>query len=215
MLLFLLACLPVGSDDKGDSGVACTEMAMASVTLTVENTDSDPIEGVSVTWAVDGGAPEDCESSDGKTFVCGYERVGEFELVITAPGYVTQTLTRTLALDASGCHVAGLVESVALEQGDCTEEVRPSVIVRLWSALDTPVVNPQVSWAIWDSGEDPQPCTGEGMDWWCGEEVAGDLSVSATADGYQVSYALVEVEMDEEECHVMTREVEMELLPAQ
>lgn len=209
-LLFLSACDPADKDDTAVTG--CTEIAMSSVTLSVVDADGSPVPDAAATFSVDGGAAEDCESFSG-TFTCGYERAGTFTVEASAPGYADNSATVTIGMDAAGCHVVGQSITITLDQVDCTEEVRPSVLVHLWTMIDIPMENTAVSWALQNAEMASQPCTGSAMDWACGSEFAGDLEISASADGFHAPLTLVTVPMSEDGCHVITQSVEIEMLP--
>ncbi|GEM_PF-3318790 len=91
----------------------------------------------------------------------------------------------------------------------CTEEGRVSVTVRLLDEAGDPVLDPEV--AFRPAGDDDwQPC----MDWGddsfaCGFEVAGELEIRG--DGWGFDAVTETVTVDEDECHVITQELDLTL----
>ena len=65
---------------------ACTDIAMASVTVKVSTADGEAPDELVVEYSVDGGAAEPCEPG-GDTFTCGWEHAGLFSITATADGY--------------------------------------------------------------------------------------------------------------------------------
>ncbi len=105
----------------GDANIppACTEEARSSVTLKIIDADTDDVlDEATIVWSVDDGFDtitactdnddfvDDCES-----FPLIYEVEGEFEITVSAEGYIDQTKTVTVEKDE--CHVIG--ESVTFK----------------------------------------------------------------------------------------------------
>lgn len=102
----------VGCDDV-NIPKACTEEARSSVTLKIVDADTDEVlPEATIVWSVDDGFDtitsctdnedlvDDCES-----FPLTYEVAGEFEITVSAEGYIDQTKTVTVEKDE--CHVIG------------------------------------------------------------------------------------------------------------
>jgi hypothetical protein len=104
---------------------------------------------------------------------------------------------------AAGCD-GGAVE--------CTAEARGSVNVTVTDAAGAPIPDVEVSFET--PSRPLAPC--EQMvagDWVCGWEVAGEISVVATAPGYVGGSATVTVGADE--CHVVPEVLTLVLEPIQ
>ncbi len=91
---------------------ACTELAAVSVTANVTDDAANAINDATVTFAVDGGAAEDCDFVADGSYSCGVEVAGDFVITATKPGFDSATASATVVEDADGCHVVG--ESVNL-----------------------------------------------------------------------------------------------------
>lgn len=211
MFLLLVSACDFSFGEPGDTGgTACTELAAASLTLEVVGGQGQKLLDATATFTVDGGESSACESWGDGSFVCGIEQAGHIEATIEAEGFVTGSTLVDVEMDEAGCHVVGQAVTVQLEQesGECTEVVRPSVEVSL--ATDgAPLANPSVSWSMANADMAAQPCDGSGAAWTCGEEVAGDLEIWASAAGFDSVYVPVTVGLTEDECHVDTESVEI------
>jgi hypothetical protein len=210
-MLFLLGCIICEFLISKDSdGVACTDIAMASVMLSVVDEEGRLIRGSSASFAVDGERQGGCEGENGE-FICGWEQAGEFEITASAEGFIASSRSITIEQTEDGCHVVGQELVIVLEREEvaCTEEARPSVLVTLVSERE--LVRPQVMWGLTYADMAPQPCSGEGSFWVCGEEVAGSLDIYASANGTHAVMQTVEVPMTEDGCHVITQEIEIRL----
>lgn len=89
--------------------VICTDIAMASVMVRVEDTDGAAVPDLTVSYQA-GGDVTDCDpagTDNGKDFVCGYEVDGVITVTASAPGFDDATDTVTIVKDADGCHVIG------------------------------------------------------------------------------------------------------------
>ena len=92
---------------------------------------------------------------------------------------------------------------------DCSADAHASVLVRLADGSGAAISGATVTWEAGTGREDCQEMTtGEYV---CGWEVAGSLSIVAEADGYLPGEVEVDVEADE--CHVLTETVELVLSP--
>lgn len=191
--------------------IACTDIAVSSVTLTVEDDAGNAIVGATGSFTVDGGAAEDCEpgGQDGEV-ICGFEKQGAFEITVSAEGYEAQVVS--LSVDADECHVIPEARTVTLSPDgvDCTEQAVPSILVVVEGASEETLTGVAVTYAP-EGGDDPAACTEFDGQWTCGTEEAGTFVVSASADGHTTETATVTVEMDEDGCHVVTEEVTLTL----
>ena len=89
-----------------DRGLVCTDLAAASVGVTVSTSDGGSLDGLSVTYSVDGvdqGACTDNTGLNDGQWICGYERQGTIEVTATLPGY--DTSVETVEVGADECHV--------------------------------------------------------------------------------------------------------------
>jgi hypothetical protein len=94
-----------GANPVAGPGVACTTEARSSVTAKVVDKTGAIVSDAVVTFSVDGGAAEMCETfPDGTGYVCGHERAGQFTVSATK-GADTKTQTVTVKKTDDGCHV--------------------------------------------------------------------------------------------------------------
>lgn len=91
---------------------ACTDIAVASVSLDVADTTGAAVTGATVTFTTDGGEPEDCEEIGDGAYVCGFEVAGALEVTVAKDGYAAQTESFDIASDE--CHVIGQTWDVTL-----------------------------------------------------------------------------------------------------
>ncbi len=98
--LSLAALVAPGCNPDGGSK-ACTDLAAASVGVTIEAADGGAVDGATVSWSQDGGASTACDDITGD-WICGYEVIGNVDVTVSLPGYADQTQTATVASD--GCH---------------------------------------------------------------------------------------------------------------
>ncbi len=106
-LVVLTALVVAGCDD---APIVCTEIAVGSVNVTVHDESGDVVEGVALTYTVDGGDSTACQDvglEPGATFVCGFEADGEITVTATAVGFDDATDTVTIVKTDDGCHVIG------------------------------------------------------------------------------------------------------------
>lgn len=106
LLLFTLAS---GCDE------ACTEIAVASVSLQVESGDgARPLPDAEVTFTLDGGPAREAEHLGDGEFVLAYEEAGTFEVQVGAPGHEQVERSYPIALAEDGCHVEPADEVIVL-----------------------------------------------------------------------------------------------------
>lgn len=198
----------------GGNGVACTDLAAASVGVTVNTADGGSLDGLSVTYSVNGvdqGACTDNTAMNGGEWICGYEQRGHIEVTASLPGY--DTVTQSVDVGADECHVIQELVDVTLEPSAvaCDDMAYASVLVHLYGFSGETLQDPAVTWAV-DGGQ-PTACDTDdaGATWQCGWEVPGDFRIAATASGHQPGEATVTVPLSDDGCHVVTQEVDIGL----
>ncbi len=96
------------------------------------------------------------------------------------------------------------------EGTDCTLEARVSVSVTLTAEGGGAVPEATVTWETADQG--PEACEYHGAEvWLCGWEVGGEMLITAEAEGFQNAEETVTV--PEDECHVDSQSIDIELQP--
>lgn len=199
MLLLLTACF---LDEK-----ACDTMAVASVNVTVVDADGATVPDAVVSWRLDDGEWTDCESM-GDTWACGWEVAGDLDIRVEAEGY--DTVETPVSVVQGECHVEAEALTVTLEPIECTAEAIASVVASVSGSSGEELTGVAVAWGYADAEMEPQPCEdGEDGTWVCGWEVAGDLEITAVADGHAAEVQVVTVTADE--CHVTTEYVDFAL----
>lgn len=104
----------VGCGDVDDGlGVGCTEIAAASVSVQVVDGSGMPVSEATVTFSVNGGPAQNCETFMSGSYVCGYEQAGMITITATN-GTDTQMQTVTVTKTADGCHVQGQSITITL-----------------------------------------------------------------------------------------------------
>ncbi len=92
----------VGCDNTGETN--CTDIALSSVIVTVESDVGAPLEGLVVTYTVDGSAPGSClETGNPGEYSCGVEEAGLFEISASADDHGSDSVEVEVGEDA--CHV--------------------------------------------------------------------------------------------------------------
>lgn len=89
-----------------DALVDCTTEARSSVQLTVVDAAGAPIAGAAATYTIEGESwpsPQDCEAMGDGVLVCGWEVEDVFHIEVTAPGYLSESLT--IEVYGDECHV--------------------------------------------------------------------------------------------------------------
>lgn len=206
MIALLLACVNLGEPGPVDE-LACDTMARASVTVNVTDAGGAPLADATATWSLDGVDQGACDALPDASFACGYERAGRIVVTIEAEGYAPGSETVDVAMGT--CHVESAVLDVALEPVACTEEERPSVALSVAGSSGEALTGVEAWWATADAPSATTPCEGDGPGWTCGSEVAGDLLVTARADGHPPITVPVTVASTDDGCHVVTESVEI------
>jgi hypothetical protein len=109
LALALAACDTKDSADSGEP-LACTQIAVTSVNLTVLDAAGAPLAaapaGFFARFSIDGGAAQPCESwSTAESFACGIEQEGSFLVQIGVDEVVHDEAT--VVVEADECHVIG------------------------------------------------------------------------------------------------------------
>ena len=204
--LFLLAC----SIDDPNNGNACTDIAFASVSLSVVDDGGVAVADAEATFTVDGGETQICENLGGGSYACGWEQAGNIVVTVAKEGYESATETVEVGMTDDGCHVEGQVLELTLEEKACTAEVITSVLATLSGSSGETLESPEVSWGYADADMEPVPCeSGDGVTWACGEDVNGDLEIYGTASGHTTDLEPVTVPLDEAGCHAVTQSVDL------
>ena len=98
-----------------DTGTACTEIAVASVTLEVIDAETDaPLPEAEVSFTLDGGDAQAPAETDGNRFTLAYEETGLFAVTVTADGYEQFEAEYDIVLDEDGCHPVGESDTIEL-----------------------------------------------------------------------------------------------------
>lgn len=200
LLLALLACI----DER-----ACTTIAVYSTTVTVTDPEGVTIEGATLTYSLDGDAPQPCEEYEPGAYACGLEASGHFEITATKTGYAD--VTGEVDVSADECHPIPEALTLVMEQSDCTAEAVASVAVHLTGSSGEALEDPAVSYTIGADGPTVPCASADGVDWTCGEEITGDLRIDASASGHQPESVPVTVALDEAGCHPVTESIDIAL----
>ncbi len=114
----LVACGDKDEEDSGDGGIACTEEARSSVSLSLVSGGA-PIPmsaNAAAEFSVDEGASfTACEAiydAANAEFVCGYEVAGTFLIRASADGFAPGETE--VVVEADECHVIGQVVELEL-----------------------------------------------------------------------------------------------------
>jgi hypothetical protein len=189
----------------------CTDIAVASVDVHVESTTGEPLTGLVVEWGYRDAdmAPQPCEG-EGADWICGWEVTGDLEIYVSADGHDSQIVPVHVPLDEDGCHPVGQSVDVLLvpSETDCTDVEVPSIAVTVAGSSGEDLTGVLVSWKSAYTDSLPEPCWGEGADWTCGSEQAGDFEVYASADGHEPEMQLVTVPLTADGCHVETQSID-------
>lgn len=115
LALALAACDTKDSADSGEP-LACTQIAVTSVNLTVLDAAGAPLAaapaGFFARFSIDGGAAQPCDSwSTADAFACGIEQEGRFLVEIGVDEVVHDEAE--VVVEADECHVIG--EAVELQ----------------------------------------------------------------------------------------------------
>ena len=125
LLLALLASLPLFVPACDVGGTDCTTQAVASVSITLQDAEGNPVSASEITYTVDGGAEQsaECMDDDCTTAVAGWEVAGDF--VITAiydephPTdeccWYYDSATAEVSVAEGECHVDGQTLALTLD----------------------------------------------------------------------------------------------------
>lgn len=212
LLLALLGCSgakETGETANPDTSVDCDAMAAASVYVeAVTDADGHGIDEVDLSYEAASGESGSCSAAP-TGWYCGYEVAGEITITATAEGYEPTSVT--VDVQADECHVILETVSLVLDQlTDCTDEAVPAVALTL-SASDGKALDSTAQWCVGKGCSPDTPCDGAVDEWYCGEEVSGAVTVSASAPGYTTESASVQVELTKDGCHPQTEQVSLEL----
>jgi hypothetical protein len=199
--------LPVLLGGCGGQADACDDLGVFSVQGTMVDESGNPLPGGTVTYVRDGGSPESCETSGDGSFQCGADVAGDFVLTASLTGH--RDVEVAVTVEDGVCHVISRTVVFEMVAVDCTAEVVASVAVSLSTESGAPLTNPEVVYQI-GGDEARMACTGNDTAWTCGEGLAGEFSIFASADGFAEQSAQTVVEMDEWGCHPVTMPVAIE-----
>jgi len=191
--------------------VNCTAEEVPSVILSLVNTAGERITDASAGW----GRPdadsawEPCERAD-HNLVCGWEQAGVLEIEAHANGYLPWL--GTVEVEDGACHVSTRYIEVVLQEETlpCDDEVRPSIVVTVVNAWNTPLPWADTHFVPHLKPLEPWACeSGNNGRFFCGEEQAGEFDVIVSADGYYNWVLTVNVPANV--CHVETQYIEARL----
>ena len=184
---------------------ACTEIAMASVNVTLVDELGERVAGADVQYTVDGGASDACEEQNAGSYACGWELAGHFQITTNATGYDTDVFE--VDVTEGECHVEPQTVQRTLSSLACTTQTFSTVVVDVTDVQGAEVTNATVEYSLFDSTDPAMACEQPlpGNQWTCGYEVQGDLRIDITHPTYEPFFTVVTVPADE--CHVITQQV--------
>ncbi len=203
--LFLTAC-----DGDTDDDVVCTDIFASSTLVTPVDEAGNLLAESNASWRRPGDEDfEPCDANDDGTWTCGWEETGVLEILVDAWGYGETQVSVTV--EGDGCHALTELVDVVLDPVECTLEVVPSVLVSLEEEDGTPITaGATVSYDPVDRPDlDPGDCEWSGDSWSCGEEIAGEILITATHPAYVD--ATQSIIVGEDECHVITESLSLVL----
>ncbi|QNJ97593.1 hypothetical protein [Constantimarinum furrinae] len=106
LLLFVVTTLISCNSKDDDGGIACTEILVYGLTITVQNSQTNQVitEGITVT-AIDGTYSEELMLIPGQeSFSGAAEREGTYIITITGDNYENFT-SEAIVVNADECHV--------------------------------------------------------------------------------------------------------------
>lgn len=201
-----LLLVPVAALTACDEPVMCTDIAMASVQVHVEDADGNPISGATLTWnqADAVGEPQPCESYGGGDYTCGYEAAGALVIEVSALGFAEETVT--VEVSADECHVITEQIDVVLEPLDCTDVELPAVELTVMDGQGAEVTDADPQWSV-DGGSTWQSCEAAlGNVYDCAFEQSGEI-VLAIDDGGPYEPWTETVTVANDGCHPITESV--------
>lgn len=111
-VLSIAALASAGACEPTDEGPVCDDLAAVSVTVTVDDDAGQPVDDAVVTFTVDGGLTQRCQSNGDGSYQCGIELSGDFVISVVRTGFAPQTAAVTV--EADECHVIGETVAVTL-----------------------------------------------------------------------------------------------------
>lgn len=110
---FLAAFLATGLTGCLPFEVACTDIAVSSASIDIQNEQGEAIVGATVRFSTAEVAEQECQEFSGPgNYVCGFEVAGDLLITIEAEGYEPTDLTVTVEQDE--CHVITEQRAVTL-----------------------------------------------------------------------------------------------------
>ena len=196
---------------EGPLEVSCTDIMMWSVELELEDESGMPLLDAAVT-VTDGITTEECSTGGEGFYYCGQEMGGDLTISVSAAGYYDEDIDVTVTSDE--CHVVQESITHTMASVDCTTEIATSVVVTVGDEAGGPIEGVAVGYVPVsdDIGADVIDCEGESELFFCGEEVAGDLEILVSAEGYQPHSEVVTVAVSDDGCHVITEDLDVVLL---
>ena len=190
---------------------ACSTIAMASVSLTIQDENGAAVPGVIATYDA-GDGPVACESLTSTGFFCGMEVAGTLAIHVEAPGFADFDQSVDVGMTEDQCHVAGEDITAVLVAADCTAEAVPAVIATVAGSSGESLEQVEVDWGLANADMMPQPCDPQtDGSWVCAPEQIGNLEIYASAAGHVPEMRPVLVALDEAGCHPVTQSVEFTL----
>ncbi len=187
----------------------CTTEARSSVSVNVVDENGEPILNAELTYSVDGGPSLDCEIFGDGSSVCGWEASGEIAITATAQGY--QSASETVTVESDECHVISESLTLTLTEVQCPPP-GPSVIAEVSAEgyPDGTLPNDAHIWVSDGTSEVPIECwvqgdAESGVQYACGEGLAGDLEIWGEAPGF--GSEIVSVHVDADECGPITENI--------
>lgn len=197
--------------------IECTEELVYGVQLNLVDGVGATLEPGSGAWASWGFANADmaaqpCDVGPAGSWSCGLEESGPFEIFAGRIGDLADAAYADVAFD--GCHPVTEEALIQLFPAttQCTENIVSSAYITVLDSVGAPISGATVefnsAWVPWFA---PEPCgelaPGEYV---CGNEFAGVMEVSISAEDYGT--VIEEIFVLSDECHVIseTREVILE-----
>lgn len=121
VVLILLPSLALdGQCDRFDLGPGdkvCTTEAVPSVVLAINDANGDPVSSASIIFAIDGLQTFEgsCDGNCGSV-ILAFETVGQFDIVVRAPGYLRADESVVVEFDEAECHPVTEEIDVVLER---------------------------------------------------------------------------------------------------
>ncbi len=189
----------------------CTDLAAASVSVTLTNRDGEKVDDGTVTFTVDGGVTQDCESFTGGEYICGWEQSGHIVVTAIADGY--GDVTGEVDVAADECHVIEEHLDLQLDSRDCAAVEPVGVNLTVIGVDDEVLANAWANYSV-DGGADAACVAVSDELFQCGA-VTGEYVLTAGADGHKDGTTAASVVIDNTECHPDTvdAQIVLEWLP--